>query len=109
MTAGVAGTLIPGVPLLLGLLGLLLKPGDDEEHDSTRWIAATLGIAGAATALIVTALQLLFATKPIDLERHWVNFGGIEITLGFSAGVAALYITAAVATVALFVQIYSVA
>ncbi|MEU8815290.1 NADH-quinone oxidoreductase subunit L [Actinoplanes sp. NPDC048796] len=97
--------LIPGVPLLLGLIGLLLPPGDGER----RRPAATLGIAGAAAALLVTLGLLLFAHKPIDVSTRWVSIGGIDLTIGFSAGVAALYVALAVATVALFVQIYSVA
>jgi NADH-quinone oxidoreductase subunit L len=91
------------------LIGLLLPPGDGDEHDATRRVSAALGIAGAAVALLVTLLLLLFATKPIAVDQPWVNIGGIEITLGFSAGYAALYIALAVAVVALFVQIYSVA
>ncbi len=109
MSAGAAGALVPGVPLLLGLLGLLLPAGNDDGHHTPRRVAAALGIAGAAVALAVTLVLLLFATKPIAADRHWVSFGGLDITLGFSAGNAALYIALAVGVVALFVQIYSVA
>jgi NADH-quinone oxidoreductase subunit L len=100
-----AAVLIPVVPLLLGLAGLLLPPGDDNKNKP----AATLGIAGAATSLLVTLGVLLFATKPIELSTHWVSIGDIDLTLGISVGHAALYVALAVATVALFVQIYSVA
>ena len=109
MTAAAAGALIPGVPLLLGLIGLTLPAGDRREGESNRGPAAALGIAGAAAALIVTVVLLLVAKHPLDAHRRWVNIGGIDITLGFSAGVAALYIALAVCVVALFVQIYSVA
>jgi NADH-quinone oxidoreductase subunit L len=109
VTAGLVGALIPGVPLLLGLAGLLLRPGDRGEHDANRRSAAALGIAGAGTALAVTLGLLLFAHKPIDADERWVRIGSIDVTLGFSAGVAALYVALAVAVVALFVQIYSVA
>jgi NADH-quinone oxidoreductase subunit L len=105
VTAAVAGALIPGVPLLLGLMGLTLPPNDRER----RGPAAALGIAGAAVALAVTASLLLFAHMPLDASRRWVNIGGLDITLSFNAGVAALYIALAVGVVALFVQIYSVA
>nr|WP_221376907.1 NADH-quinone oxidoreductase subunit L [Actinoplanes polyasparticus] len=101
-----AAVLIPAVPLLLGLAGLLLPPGDDTQR---RRPAATLGIAGAAVSLLVTLGVLLFATKPVELSAHWVSLGDIDLTLGISVGHAALYVALAVATVALFVQIYSVA
>ena len=105
MTAGAAGLLIPGVPLLLGLLGLLLRPGDD----APRRPAAAVGIAGAAGSLLVTFLLLFRADQPIEFNKRWVSIGGLDITLGFSAGMAALYVALAVCVVALFVQIYSVA
>ncbi|NMO56573.1 NADH-quinone oxidoreductase subunit L [Actinoplanes sp. TBRC 11911] len=105
MSTGATGLLIPGVPLLLGLVGLLLPAGDREP----RRTAAALGIFGAAASLFVTLLLLLFAHKPLEFSQHWVSFGSIDITYGFSAGVAALYIAIAVGVVALFVQIYSVA
>ena len=108
MNAGVAGLLIPAVPLLLGLVGLLL-PAGDHHGPGPRRLAAALGVAGAGASLLVTILLLLTAHKPIDLNKHWVSIGGIDITLGFSAGVAALYVAVAVCVVALFVQIYSVA
>ena len=72
MTAGAAGLLIPGVPLALGLLGLLL-PAD------RRGPAATLGVAGAGTSLLVTLLLLLTAHQPVELTEPWVNLGGIEV------------------------------
>ncbi|HEX9999517.1 MAG TPA: NADH-quinone oxidoreductase subunit L [Actinoplanes sp.] len=108
MTAGAAGLLIPGVPLLLGLLGLLLPAGDREGHEPRR-LAAALGVAGAGTSLVVTLLLLLTAKHPIEFSEHWVTVGSIEVTIGFATGMAALYVALAVAVVALFVQIYSVA
>jgi NADH-quinone oxidoreductase subunit L len=109
VTAAVAGALIPGVPLLLGLIGLTLPAGNRDQGQSNRGPAAALGIAGAAVALTVTAALLVFAHKPLEANRRWVNLGGIDITLGFNAGAAALYIALAVCVVALFVQIYSTA
>ncbi|MEU4239539.1 NADH-quinone oxidoreductase subunit L [Actinoplanes sp. NPDC026619] len=105
MNAATFGALIPGVPLLLGVVGLTLKPGD---HGPRR-TAASLGVAGAAISLVVTMEMLLGATMPLDANTHWVSIGDIDITLGFSAGLAALYIALAVGVVALFVQIYSIA
>ncbi len=102
----IAAALIPGVPLLAGLIGLLMPPDDD--HDRRR-PAATLGIAAAGISLLVTLGVLLAAAKPVELSSHWVNIGDIDLTLGIEAGYPALYIALAVTTVALFVQIYSVA
>jgi NADH-quinone oxidoreductase subunit L len=115
VTAGLLGLLIPGVPLLFGLAGLLLPPGDqppDEDGDlagGPRRAAAVIGVAGAAVALVLTLGLLIFADKPIDYSRSWVRLGDIDVTIGFSAGPAALYIALAVCVVALFVQIYSIA
>ncbi|GIF19503.1 NADH-quinone oxidoreductase subunit L [Actinoplanes tereljensis] len=105
MNAATFGALIPGVPLLLGLSGLLLKPGDSQ----SRRLAAGIGIAGAAVSLAVTLALLLFTTKPLVAGTQWTRIGDIEVTLGFEASLAALYIALAVTVVALFVQIYSVA
>ncbi|GID26381.1 NADH-quinone oxidoreductase subunit 5 family protein [Paractinoplanes brasiliensis] len=101
-----AAALIPGVPLLLGLLGLLLPPDDNRAR---RRPAAVLGITGAAVSLLVTLGVLLTATKPVEWTTHWVSFGDIRLTLGISAGHAALYVALAVCAVALAVQVYSVA
>ena len=108
MSAGAVGALIAGVPLLLGLIGLLLPPGDTG-NPAARRVAAALGIAGAAISLAVTLGLVIFAGKPIEANARWVSFGGIDVTLGFSAGMAALYIALAVCVVALAVQVYSVA
>ncbi|HEX5204766.1 NADH-quinone oxidoreductase subunit L [Paractinoplanes rhizophilus] len=104
-----AAALIPGVPLLLGLVGLTLRAGDDQGDHTPRRVAAGLGIAGAAISLAVTLGLLIFAGKPVEESARWVSFGGIDITLGVSVGDAACYIALAVCVVALFVQIYSTA
>ncbi|MGX6602892.1 NADH-quinone oxidoreductase subunit 5 family protein [Micromonosporaceae bacterium Da 78-11] len=115
MSTGYLGLLIPGVPLLLGLAGLLLPAGDekpDEDGDlvgGPRRAAAAIGVVGAGVALLVTLLLVFRADQPIDLSRHWVSLGGIDVTVGFSAGPAALHIAVAVCVVALFVQLYSIA
>jgi NADH-quinone oxidoreductase subunit L len=102
VTTGVLAALIPGVPLLLGLLGLLL-PAD------RRKPAAALGISGAAVSLTVTLGLLFFATTPIVEIEHWARIGDIDLTVGIDVGLPALYVALAVTVVALFVQIYSIA
>jgi NADH-quinone oxidoreductase subunit L len=106
VNAGVLVALVPGVPLLAGLTGLLLPPDDG---GARRRQAAAIGIAGAGAALAVTLTLLLSATEPIAVAQPWVSIGGIDVTLGFSAGPAALMIALAVAVVALCVQVYSTA
>ena len=113
--AVIFGTLLVGVPLAVGLVGLLLPPGDGDR--SRRRAAAALGIAGAAISLAVTVFLVLVATvfprhsanDPIEFSHRWVRIGDLDITFGFSAGAAALYVALAVTIVALAVQVYSVA
>ncbi|WP_305786085.1 NADH-quinone oxidoreductase subunit 5 family protein [Symbioplanes lichenis] len=100
MTADVLTPLLSGVPLVLGLLGLLL---------TNRRTAATLGIAGAAIALAITVLLLALVDDPIRVTTDWVAFGDYHVTLGYGLGPAALYVALAVTVVALCVQVYSVA
>ncbi|HEV8567939.1 MAG TPA: NADH-quinone oxidoreductase subunit L [Actinoplanes sp.] len=115
MIAEVFGTLVPGVPLTLGLAGLLLPPGDGGR--GLRRAAAALGIAGAAISFAVTVFLLLVATVfpgheahgVIEFSKRWIDFGGLDVTFGFSAAAAALYVALAVTVVALAVQVYSVA
>ncbi|WP_306214243.1 proton-conducting transporter transmembrane domain-containing protein, partial [Actinoplanes sp. RD1] len=102
MTADVLTLLLSGVPLLLGLLGLLLR-------NDARRPAAALGIAGAAVALAVTVALLALVDDPVRVTAEWVAFGGYQVTLGYSLGPAALYVALAVTVVALCVQVYSVA
>ncbi|GAA0534990.1 NADH-quinone oxidoreductase subunit L [Paractinoplanes ferrugineus] len=104
MNVATLGWLIPGVPLLLGLVGLTLGPG----NGGPRRLAAGLGIAGATISLAVTSELLLGATMPLEAQTHWVSIGAIDVTLGFSAHLAALYVALAVGVVALCVQIYSI-
>ncbi|HEV7964376.1 MAG TPA: NADH-quinone oxidoreductase subunit L [Actinoplanes sp.] len=106
-TAGIFGTLLPGVPLGLGLAGLALPPGDGGR--TRRRAAAAMGIAGAAISLAATVVLVLVVAKPVEFSRHWVSIGGLDVTVGFSAGAAALYVALAVTIVALAVQVYSVA
>jgi NADH-quinone oxidoreductase subunit L len=103
----ILATALPGVPLLFGLLGLLLPPGDGGRP--RRRAAAILGIAGAAVALVATILLLAAADDPVEYATRWVTFGDLAVTLAFSAGPAALYVCLAVTAVASAVQVYSVA
>jgi NADH-quinone oxidoreductase subunit L len=107
VTAKILGGLIPGVPLLLGLAGLLLPPGDSGR--AARRAAAALGVAGAALALVFTVVLLSTADLPVQWSRRWVSFGGLPVTVGVSLGPAALYVALAVTVVALAVQVYSIA
>jgi NADH-quinone oxidoreductase subunit L len=102
----VLGGALPGVPLLVGLIGLLLTPGDDGR--ASRRTAAALGVAGAAIALAVTVV-LLVLDEPVEGSIRWIQLGDLAVTLTFSAGAAALYVALAVGVVALAVQVYSIA
>ncbi|MEV4638364.1 NADH-quinone oxidoreductase subunit L [Actinoplanes sp. NPDC049548] len=106
MTADVLTPLLPGVPLLMGLAGLLLPPGDGLR--ARRRSAALLGVTGAALALLITVVLLVVVDEPVEVTYRWVSFGDLPVTLGFALGPAALYVALAVSVVALFVQIYSI-
>jgi NADH-quinone oxidoreductase subunit L len=104
--AQVFGTALFGVPVLLGLIGLLLPAGDGGRSQRRR--AAALGILGAALALADAIFLVVVADDPIEYGVEAVRFGDLPITFGVSLGPAALYVALAVSVVALFVQIYSV-
>ena len=106
MIAKIFGPALFGVPVLLGLIGLLLPAGDGGRD--RRRLAAGLGIAGAAVALADAVFLLLAATDPVEFGVRVAEFGDLPITFGVSLGPAALYVALAVTVVALFVQIYSV-
>jgi NADH-quinone oxidoreductase subunit L len=103
----VFGALLPGIPLLAGLAGLLLPPGDGGR--ARRRAAAALGVAGAAVALALTVWLLVSADDSVEWSRRWVHFGDLPVTVGVSLGPAALYVALAVTVVALAVQVYSIA
>jgi len=104
--AQVFGTALFGVPVLVGLLGLLLPTGDSGRYRRRR--AAWLGVAGAALALADVVFLLLAADDPIEYGVEVVRFGELPVTFGVSLGPAALYVALAVTVVALAVQVYSV-
>ncbi|WP_412747278.1 NADH-quinone oxidoreductase subunit L [Krasilnikovia sp. MM14-A1004] len=98
---------LPGVPLLLGLVGLVLPPGDGGR--ARRSLAAALGVLGAAAALAVTVVLLARVDGPVEDGTRWIEFGDLPVTVTFSVSPAALYVALAVTVVALAVQVYSVA
>ncbi|GAA4597114.1 NADH-quinone oxidoreductase subunit L [Actinoplanes octamycinicus] len=106
MSVDTAASLLPVVPLLAGLLGLLLPPGDG--LGPRRRIAAGLGVAGAALALL-TALRLLASdSEPFQTGVELVRFGDLPVTFGAAISPPVVYVAIAVSLVALMVQIYSV-
>ncbi|MFC0503570.1 NADH-quinone oxidoreductase subunit L [Micromonospora costi] len=114
-TSTLLGVLLPVVPLAAGLVGLLLPPsprglngdGVDVEQRARR-AAITLGVAGAAGALVLAVALLATLDGPAEARTTWVDLGGLRVTLGVRLdGVAAL-VAVAVAAVALAVQVYSI-
>ncbi|BBH65963.1 NADH dehydrogenase [Actinoplanes sp. OR16] len=106
MSVDVAGPLLPLVPLLAGLLGLLLPPGDGT--GPRRRLAAGIGVTGAALALIL-AIRLLFHDRePFETGLEIAHFGDFAVGFGVAINPAVVYVAMAVSLVALLVQIYSV-
>jgi NADH-quinone oxidoreductase subunit L len=102
---GLLGALLPAVPLVAGLVGLLLPPAGGRR---ARRVAIGLGVAGAVGALLVALALLARVGPPAETSTTWVDLGGLRVTLGVRLdGVAAL-VAVAVAAVALAVQVYSV-
>ncbi|MFC3501457.1 NADH-quinone oxidoreductase subunit L [Micromonospora krabiensis] len=114
-TATVLGALLPVVPLVAGLTGLLLPPsprglggdGVDVEQRARR-AAITLGVAGAAGALVLAVALLATLDGPVEASTTWVDLGGLAVTLGVRLDGAAALVAVAVAAVALAVQVYSI-
>ncbi|MEU8238002.1 NADH-quinone oxidoreductase subunit L [Actinoplanes missouriensis] len=106
MSVDVAGPLLPLVPLLCGLLGLLLPAGDGA--GPRRRIAAGLGIAGAAAALLLAIRLLVAGSEPFETGLEIARFGDFEVSFGVAISPAVVYVALAVSLVALLVQVYSV-
>ncbi|MEU4557574.1 NADH-quinone oxidoreductase subunit L [Actinoplanes sp. NPDC023936] len=106
MSVDVAGPLLPLVPLLAGLLGLLLPPGD--AAGARRRIAAGLGIAGAAAALLLAIRLLVAGSEPFETGLEIARFGDFAVGFGVAISPAVVYVALAVSLVALLVQVYSV-
>ncbi|GAA4921962.1 NADH-quinone oxidoreductase subunit L [Actinoplanes utahensis] len=110
MSADVPGLLLPAVPLLAGLIGLLLPPGDGD--GARRRLAAGIGVAGAGVALVLAVLAGIAPMTGADAVGNGIDlatFGSLTVGLTPFVDAAAAYVAVAVALVALFVQIYSIA
>ncbi|MEV6299228.1 NADH-quinone oxidoreductase subunit L [Actinoplanes sp. NPDC051861] len=105
MSVDVLGPLLPLVPLLAGLLGLLLPPGDGA--GPRRKLSAALGVAGAALALLIS-LRLVFFGGEFETGVEIVSFDDLAVTFGVAINPAVAYVAIAVSLVALLVQVYSI-
>jgi NADH-quinone oxidoreductase subunit L len=95
----VAG-LLPGIPFLAALLGLLLP-------NRRRLAAAWLGVAAALSALVL-AIILAAQGGSFEAGRRIVDFGQLPVTMTVRVDPAAALVAIAVGAVALAVQVYSV-
>ncbi|MER7331185.1 MULTISPECIES: NADH-quinone oxidoreductase subunit L [unclassified Micromonospora] len=110
-TTTTLGALLPAVPLVAGLLGLLLPPSPRDAGtggDRARRAAIALGVAGAAGALALAVALLVTLDRPEEASTTWVDLGGLTVTLGVRLDPAAALVAVAVAAVALAVQVYSI-
>jgi NADH-quinone oxidoreductase subunit L len=102
MSLDLLGPLLPAVPFVAALVGLLLPL-------RARTAAATLGIAGAAGALIAAVVLALRLDGPYETSTEWVDVGDFSVTFGVRVDRPAVLVAIAVGVVALAVQVYSVA
>ncbi|WP_238007638.1 NADH-quinone oxidoreductase subunit L [Dactylosporangium sp. AC04546] len=102
MTVDPLGAALPGIPLALGLAGLLLR-GDK------RVPAAVLGVGGATAALGVAIAAAVRGPHGPDRGHVLAEFGRLAVTFGTWLDGPAGLVAVAVAVVALCVQVYSVA
>ncbi|MFI7021471.1 NADH-quinone oxidoreductase subunit L [Micromonospora sp. NPDC049900] len=104
------GVLLPVVPLVAGLTGLLLPPsprGSALGADPARRAAVALGVTGAAGALALAVALLVTLDGPVEASTTWIDLGGLTVTLGVRLDGAAALVAVAVTAVALAVQVYS--
>jgi NADH-quinone oxidoreductase subunit L len=94
--------LLPAVPFVAALAGLLLPRG-------ARTVAAVLGVGAAGVALLI-AIGLA-ANVDGTVDRNWrvADFGTLAVTFGVRVDSAAALVAIAVGVVASAVQLYSVA
>ncbi|MET7751069.1 NADH-quinone oxidoreductase subunit L [Micromonospora sp. NPDC005367] len=114
----VLGVLLPVVPLVAGLLGLLLPPsprgltghgrGAATGEAWARRAAITLGVTGAAGAFALAVALLATLDSPTEASTTWVELGGLDVSLGVRLDGAAALVAVAVGAVALAVQVYSI-
>ena len=96
-------TLLPAVPFVLALIGLLLPL-------SSRATAALFGVGGAAVALIAAVLLAFgIGDTPVEEFIQLAEFGDIEVTAGVRVDLVTAWVAIAVGVVATAVQVYSVA
>ncbi len=98
----VVGALLPLIPFAAALAGLLLKR-------RSRGAAAALGIGAAALALLLAVLLASTVDTTVEWGRRLADLGDLDVTVGVRLDPAAALVAVAVATVALAVQVYSVA
>ncbi|MBQ1068766.1 NADH-quinone oxidoreductase subunit L [Micromonospora sp. D75] len=99
---------LPGAPLVAGLLGLLLPPAPSHDRASARRLAVALGVTGAAVSLLAALALLVRVDAPVEASTTWVDLGGLRVTLGLRLDGVAVLVATAVAAVALAVQVYSI-
>ncbi|MDG4804603.1 NADH-quinone oxidoreductase subunit L [Micromonospora sp. WMMD980] len=98
---------LPGAPLVAGLLGLLLPPVSHGDRAPARRLAVGLGVTGAAVALLAALALLLRVDGSVEASTTWVELGGLRVTLGLRLDGVAVLVATAVTVVALAVQVYS--
>ncbi|NIL41762.1 NADH-quinone oxidoreductase subunit L [Salinispora arenicola] len=112
MTAPILlGTLLPVVPLVAGLIGLLLPPAPQVTgggEPRARRMAIVLGTTGATLSLVLAIALLASLDAPAEASRTWIDFGGLVVTLGIRLDPTVALVAVAVAAVALAVQVYSI-
>jgi NADH-quinone oxidoreductase subunit L len=96
------GAVLPAVPFLVALIGLLLPR-------APRAVAAALGIGGAAVAFVVAVVLAINVARPVESSRRWADFGDFQVTAGVRLDPVAVLVAVAVGAVALAVQVYSTA
>jgi NADH-quinone oxidoreductase subunit L len=101
MSPDTLGPLLPAVPFVAALIGLLLPL-------RARAAGAALGVGGAGLALLIAVVLALRAPEPYETSVQLVDFGGLPVTFGVRVDLAALFVAVAVGVVALAVQVYSV-
>lgn len=108
-TTTLLGALLPAVPLVAGLVGLLLPPAPpDGGEGRARRAAIALGVAGAAGAFLLAVALLVTLDGPAEASGTWVDLGGLAVSIGVRLDGAAALVAVAVAAVALAVQVYSI-
>ncbi|MFC7545049.1 NADH-quinone oxidoreductase subunit L [Plantactinospora sp. GCM10030261] len=106
--------LLPAVPAVAALAGLLLSPSPRGLPDGSfvarsRAVPIALGVGAAAVALVLSVALLATAGDGVEAGARWIQFGGLDVTFGVRVDRAAALVAVAVSAVALAVQVYSVA